>query len=119
MRFVACFLLVTLLAGCKYDRSFLNMNSDSGSPFLGLQWSVDARESQIDSANEATQLVSSQPMESVSTFKTQTARAQSPEWATTGMPAASSRPEVFSNPLGAVEEDEHPLTAVGRRLASF
>lgn len=26
--------------GCKYDGSMLQMNSDSPSPFLGLQWSV-------------------------------------------------------------------------------
>lgn len=27
-------------SGCKYDGSMLQMNSDSPSPFLGLQWSV-------------------------------------------------------------------------------
>ncbi|MEO2031229.1 MAG: hypothetical protein ABGZ35_03995, partial [Planctomycetaceae bacterium] len=113
-RFVVCFLLVTLLAGCKYDRSFLNMNSDSGSPFLGLQWSVDA-----DAASEATQLVSRQPAESVLEMRTGTTRAQSPEWASAGMPAVSAKSGEFSNSLGAVEADEHPLTAVGRRLAAF
>lgn len=29
-------------AGCKYDRSFMQMDSNSGSPFLGLQWAVDS-----------------------------------------------------------------------------
>jgi len=28
--------------GCKYDRSFLQMDSNSGAPFLGLQWAVDS-----------------------------------------------------------------------------
>lgn len=31
---------VALSAGCQYDGSTLQMNSDSPSPFLGLQWSV-------------------------------------------------------------------------------
>ena len=119
MRFVVCFLLVTLLAGCKYDRSFLNKNSDRGSPFLGLQWSVDAGASQADAASEATQLVSRQPAESVLEMRTGTTRAQSPEWASAGMPAVSAKSGEFSNSLGAVEADEHPLTAVGRRLAAF
>jgi hypothetical protein len=30
------------LAGCQYDRSFMQMDSKSGAPFLGLQWSVDS-----------------------------------------------------------------------------
>jgi hypothetical protein len=38
-------LIVVALSGCQYDRSFLQMSSDSGSPFLGLQLRVDARDS--------------------------------------------------------------------------
>lgn len=34
-------LMLLSLAGCKYDRSFMNMDSNSGSPFFGLQWAVD------------------------------------------------------------------------------
>lgn len=30
------------LSGCKYDRSFMNMDSNSGSPFFGLQLAVDS-----------------------------------------------------------------------------
>ncbi len=30
------------LTGCKYDRSFMNMDSNSGSPFFGLQLAVDS-----------------------------------------------------------------------------
>lgn len=121
MRFVACFLMVTLLAGCKYDRSFLNMNSDSGSPFLGVQLSVDATDSQAVPANESVQLVSGRPVESVLTRRTETARAQSPEWTTASGSAASVVPAGFpsSRALGTIADDEHPLLAVGRQLAAF
>ena len=30
------------LSGCKYERSFMNMDSNSGSPFFGLQLAVDS-----------------------------------------------------------------------------
>ncbi len=30
------------LTGCKYDRSFMNMDSNSGIPFFGLQLAVDS-----------------------------------------------------------------------------
>ena len=36
------FLLIPLLAGCKYNRSFMQMDSNSGSPFFGLQFAVDS-----------------------------------------------------------------------------
>ncbi|MEZ6132078.1 MAG: hypothetical protein R3C59_25745 [Planctomycetaceae bacterium] len=39
-------LLLTLLTGCQQARSYLHMNSDSPSPFLGLELSVDARDAQ-------------------------------------------------------------------------
>lgn len=38
---VLCAVLLT--AGCKYDGSFMQMNSDTPAPFLGLQWSVGSR----------------------------------------------------------------------------
>ncbi|MEJ7592394.1 MAG: hypothetical protein WKF77_12655 [Planctomycetaceae bacterium] len=34
-------LIFLSLPGCKYDRSFMNMDSNSGSPFFGLQLAVD------------------------------------------------------------------------------
>lgn len=34
-------LILLSLPGCKYDRSFMNMDSNSGSPFFGLQLAVD------------------------------------------------------------------------------
>jgi hypothetical protein len=40
--------LSAVLTGCQYDRSFLQLNSDSGVPFLGLQLSVDASDAQQD-----------------------------------------------------------------------
>lgn len=30
------------LAGCAYDRSFMQMDSNSGVPFFGMQWAVDS-----------------------------------------------------------------------------
>lgn len=35
-------LMLLSLAGCKYDRSFMNIDSNSGSPFFGLQLAVDS-----------------------------------------------------------------------------
>lgn len=54
-------LLALTLTGCERTRSMLQMDSNSGSPFLGLQLSVDAQEThdrnvaEIDVSNEATQ----------------------------------------------------------------
>ena len=31
-----------LLSGCSYDRSFMQMDSNSGVPFFGLQWADDS-----------------------------------------------------------------------------
>jgi len=38
--FAACLLLS--VTGCKYDRSFFDMSSNSGLPFFGLQFAVDS-----------------------------------------------------------------------------
>ena len=46
-------LLTVLFMGCEYDRSFLQMSSDSGSPFMGLQLRVDARDSSANKHEEA------------------------------------------------------------------
>ena len=35
-------LILLSLTGCKYDRSFMNIDSNSGSPFFGLQLAVDS-----------------------------------------------------------------------------
>ncbi len=35
-------LMLLCLSGCKYERSFMNMDSNSGSPFFGLQLAVDS-----------------------------------------------------------------------------
>jgi hypothetical protein len=44
MRFVFLFISISLLIlpGCAYDRTFMQMDSNSPSPFFGLQWSVDS-----------------------------------------------------------------------------
>ena len=41
---IAAIVGLTLLSltGCKYDRSFMNLDSNSGSPFFGLQLAVDS-----------------------------------------------------------------------------
>ncbi len=117
MRFSVSFLLLTLLCGCQYDRSFLNMDSNSGVPFLGLQMSVDASDAQQQESEDTIQLVSSEADEPVLTRKADTARAQSPDWAF--LTPASDPPAEFPNPLDDVDESEHPLTAIGHRLAAF
>ena len=40
---IAGFCLIAF-SGCEQTRSFLHMDSNSGSPFMGLQFSVDAKE---------------------------------------------------------------------------
>jgi hypothetical protein len=42
MRQLSILVLMFLLTGCQHARSFLNMNSNSSSPFLGMELSVDA-----------------------------------------------------------------------------
>lgn len=121
MRLLACCLLTLLLTGCQYENSFLNLNSDSGVPFLGLQMSVDARDAQQSESKDTIQLVSTHPKETldddvVVTHKTET-RAQSPEWP--AVPATPTPPVSFPNPLADIESNENPLTVVGRRLAAF
>ena len=44
MRRLNLLFLMLLLTGCQHARSFLNMNSNSSSPFVGLELSVDARD---------------------------------------------------------------------------
>jgi hypothetical protein len=39
--FIVGFVSLTL-SGCAYDRSFMQMDSNSGVPFFGLQWAVDS-----------------------------------------------------------------------------
>jgi len=121
MRYFVSFLLVALVSGCQYQRSFLNMNSDSGAPFLGMQLSVDASDTNKEpvSGQEAIQLVSAETMASVSTLKTETARAQSPDRASSDSAKVLFTPGVFPTPLATIETNENPLTAAGRQLASF
>lgn len=47
-------LCATLLSGCSYDRSFMQMDSNSGLPFFGFQWAVDSgsRPSKSSSAHD-------------------------------------------------------------------
>ena len=36
------FFIATTVTGCQYDRSLMQIDSNSGVPFFGLQWSVDS-----------------------------------------------------------------------------
>lgn len=118
MRLPVCLFLLTLLCGCQYDRSFMNINSDSGVPFFGLQMSVDASGAQKASTVEAPiQLVSSTVEKPTLVTESETTRAQSPDW--DFLSASPKTPVEFPNPLADVATDEHPLTTVGRRLAAF
>lgn len=120
MRFSLSLLLLTVLSGCQYDRSFLQMNSDSGVPFLGLQMSVDASDVQraeSEESEDAIRLVSIEADEPVLTRRPDTTRAQSPDW---GILSTQKKvPAEFPNPLADVVTDEHQLTEIGRRLAAF
>ena len=121
MRLLSSFVLLTLLSGCQYDRSFLNMNSDSGVPFLGLQMSVDASDAQQKnrSADASVQQAAGSEHESSFRLTSETMRAQSPEWASSAPSTASTTPVNFLSPILDVSEDEDPLTTVGRRLTAF
>jgi len=118
MRSVVCILFLTILSGCEYERSFLNLNSDSGVPFLGLQMSVDAR----DFGGKASDEEDSVRMVSVSTSRPQipvqaaSARAQSPQWVS--IPASLSntgQPQQFRTET----RDEDPIAEIERRLSAF
>ena len=89
--------------------------------FLGMQLSVDARDINKEpvTGQEAIQLVSADTTVSVSTLKTDTARAQSPERVPADSEKSRFMPGVFPTPLATIEASENPLTAAGRQLASF
>ena len=121
MRLFSSLLLFILLTGCQYDRSFLNMNSDNGVPFLGLQMSVDASDAQQKNKAEdaSIQRASGTEHESLFLLTSEIMRAQSPEWASSASSTASMTPENFLSPILDVSEDADPLTTVGRRLTAF
>ncbi|MCH2209674.1 MAG: hypothetical protein MK110_00110 [Fuerstiella sp.] len=129
MRYFVSLLLIALLSGCQYNRSFLNMNSDSGVPFLGMQLSVDAGDTNRKHisrqlavrpvSTDTTTSESTQKMASVLTQKTKTARAQSPDrFSPDSMKPLLTSGE-YRNPLVTAESGENPLMATGRRLVSF
>ncbi|MFN9719306.1 MAG: hypothetical protein ACK58L_11455 [Planctomycetota bacterium] len=39
---IALLFSTTVFCGCSYDRSFMQMDSNSGVPFFGFQWAVDS-----------------------------------------------------------------------------
>jgi hypothetical protein len=42
LRIVLPLAVLSLLSGCKYDGSFMHLDSNSGVPFFGLQLAVDS-----------------------------------------------------------------------------
>ena len=75
LRGVSCFVLLAVLSGCQYERSTMNINSDSGIPFLGLQLSVDARDAVLPSGRDSVQQANVNPASDG--FRDVTLRAQS------------------------------------------
>lgn len=49
---VALLVGTTVLSGCSYDRSFMQMDSNSGVPFFGFQWAVDSGSRPSESASD-------------------------------------------------------------------
>ena len=75
LRGVSRFVLLTVLSGCQYERSIMNINSDSGIPFLGLQLSVDARDAVLPSGRDSVHQAIVNPASDA--FRDVTLRAQS------------------------------------------
>ncbi|MEZ6059588.1 MAG: hypothetical protein R3C19_04430 [Planctomycetaceae bacterium] len=44
---------IALFAGCEYDRAFMQMDSNSGSPFLGWQLRVDASDRRRNTVSDS------------------------------------------------------------------
>ncbi|APZ93891.1 hypothetical protein [Fuerstiella marisgermanici] len=94
-------ILATLLlgfTGCQQARSFLHMNSDSPSPFLGFELSVDARD--VHDSN-AVQLrhADDTPMNSATTIKAVRSNTREEKYALPLM-------DLASHPVEAAEIDD-------------
>ncbi len=115
MRCAVVLLVTVFLTGCRYERSFLQMNSDSGVPFLGLQLSVDARDARMLPASEyAAQVPGSRmPEETGGTIRAQSSRRVS---LPASYPARSSAEESAGPPADA---DRDSVADITRRLAAF
>ncbi len=118
MRSIVCILFLTILSGCEYERSFMNLNSDSGVPFLGLQMSVDARDfggKPSDDEDFVTTVAMSTDRPRIP-IQTESARAQSPQWVS----IPSSPPNaVHTQQHSAVPADEDLIVEIERRLSAF
>lgn len=118
MRSVVCILFLTILSGCEYERSFMNLNSDSGVPFLGLQMSVDARDfggNPSDDKASVTTVAMSTNRPPIP-IQTESARAQSPQWI--NIPSSPPNAEHIKQ-LSAVPADDDPIAEIERRLSAF
>jgi hypothetical protein len=116
MRSIVCILFLTILSGCKYERSFMNLNSDSGVPFLGLQMSVDARDSSRKSSDHSVITVAMSADRAQIPIQAESARAQSPQWVS--IPASPSNAG-HTQQVRTVSADEDPIAEIERRLSAF
>ena len=116
MRSIVCILFLTILSGCEYERSFMNLNSDSGVPFLGLQMSVDARNFNPSPSDGSMTTVAMSADRPQIPMQAESARAQSPQWVS--IPASPSNVSSAQN-SHTVPADEDPIAEIERRLSAF
>ena len=98
-------LIILSLPGCKYDRSFMNMDSNSGSPFFGLQLAVDS--GSRPSASSAHARDSDRPTLSGQRF---------PAIPDLGEPAAKSHPPILLTRSAATKPNGFERTSDAREL---
>ena len=120
MRLIVLALWTTLPSGCKYDRSFMNINSDSGVPFLGLQWSVDAGESQrrLSGYDSVADVAPAGPVDATEQ-PTAAPTTTSPEWISTALSVSHAGPVQYSLPPSQVDDGVDAKAEIARRLAAF
>jgi len=118
MRSIVCILFLTILSGCEYERSFMNLNSDSGVPFMGLQLSVDARDFSRQPApdNESLTTVAMTTHHPEIPSHPESTRAQSPQWLS--IPAGPSNAIQTGNSR-TIPANEDPMAEIERRLSAF
>lgn len=118
----ACIALLLISTGCQRTRSFLHMNSDSPSPFLGLELSVDADPPQDDQAdsqgNDHAYMTVSLPRESGRRgFLQATQQTKVTEWFAGGTGNENPDGEIIQLPVQTPDADES--AAIDSLLARF
>lgn len=118
----ACIALLLISTGCQRTRSFLHMNSDSPSPFLGLELSVDADPPRNDQANshgnDHSYMTVSLPRKSSRRgFLQATQQTRVAEWFGGGNGSQHPEGEIIQLPLETPDADES--AAIDALLARF